>query len=100
MRARGAPGQWSSLRGRHSDRKGAAGIAAVLSQLCDSKPRPFLLRMWRFNMDKNTEHKRAKDEETLSYQEIWWTIRYFDPDLKDKSIDRVSIITFSSLFPL
>src|SRR5258708_16504952 len=100
MRARGAPGQWSSLRGRHSDRKGAAGIAAVLSQLRDSKPRPFLLRMWRFNMEKNTEHKRAKDEETLSDQEIWWTIRYLDPDLKDKLTDGGVIITFLGIFVL
>jgi hypothetical protein len=100
MRARGAPGQWSSLRGRHSDRKGAAGIAAVLSQLRDSKPRPFLLRMWRFNMEKNTEHKRAKDEETLSDQEIWWTIRYLDPDLKDKSTDGGVIIPLLAIFAI
>jgi hypothetical protein len=25
-------------------------------------------------MEKNTEHKKAKDEETLSDQEIRWTI--------------------------
>jgi hypothetical protein len=34
-------------------------------------------------MEKNTEHKRAKDDETLSDQKIWWTIRYLDLDVKD-----------------
>ena len=83
----------TSLRGRHSDRKGAAGIAAVLSQLRDSKTRPFVLGSWRFKMEKNSEHKRAKNEETLSDQEILWTIRYLDPDQKDKATDGGVIIT-------
>ena len=100
MRARGAPGQWTLLRARHSDRKGAAGIAAVLSQLRDSKPRPFVLTLWRFNMEKNTEHKKAKDEETLSDQEIWWTIRYLDPDAKDQATDGGVIITLLALFAI
>lgn len=100
MRARGTPGQWTSLRARHSDRKGAASIAAVLSQLRDSKPLPFVLTMWRFNMEKNTEHKRAKDEETLSDQEIQWTIRYLDPDVKDKATDGGVIITLLALFAI
>jgi len=56
--------------------------------------------MWRFNMEKNTEHKRAKDEETLSDQEIWWTIRYLDPDLKDKSTDGGVIITLLAIFAI
>jgi Ohr subfamily peroxiredoxin len=59
-----AAGRWTSLCSRHSDRKGTAGIAAVQSQLGDSKLRPFVLTLWRFNMEKNTEHKKAKDEET------------------------------------
>jgi hypothetical protein len=100
MHARGAPGQWTSLRARHSDRKGAAGIAAVLSQLRDSKPRPFVLTLWRSNMEKNTEHKKAKDEETLSDQEIRWTIRYLDPDVKDKATDGGVIITLLALFAI
>ena len=44
-------------------------------------------------MEKNTEHKKAKDEETLSDQEIRWTIRYLDPDIKDKAPDGGVIIT-------
>jgi hypothetical protein len=100
MHARGAPSQWTLLRARHSDRKGAAGIAAVLSQLRDSKPRPFVLTLWRFNMEKNTEHKKAKDEETLSDQEIWWTIRYLDPDAKDQATDGGVIITLLALFAI
>ena len=88
------------LRARHSDRKGAAAIAAALIQLRDSKPRPFVLTLWRFNMEKNTEHKKAKDEETVSDQEIWWTIRYLDPDLKDKATDGGVIITLLAIFAI
>jgi|GEM_PF-4747354 len=48
-------------------------------------------------MEKNTEHKKAKDEETLSDQEIRWTIRYLDPDAKDKATDGGVIITITLL---
>ena len=48
-------------------------------------------------MEKNTEHKKAKDEETLSDQEIRWTIRYLDPDVKDKATDGEVIITITLL---
>jgi hypothetical protein len=74
-------------------------MAAVLSQLRDSKRRPFVLTLWRFNMEKNTEHKKAKDEETLSDQEIWWTIRYLDPDVdvKDEGTDGGVITTITLL---
>jgi hypothetical protein len=97
---RGALGQWTSLRARHSDCKGAASIAAVLRQLRDSKPRPFVLTLWRFNMEKNTEHQKAKDEETLSDQEIRWIIRYLDPDVEDKATDGGVIITVLALFAI
>jgi len=51
-------------------------------------------------MEKNTEHKNAKDEETVSDQEIWWTIRYLDPDLKDKATDAGVIITLLAIFAI
>ena len=49
-------------------------------------------------MEKNTEHKKAKDEETPSDQEIWWTIRYLDPDVK--ATDGGVIITLLALFAI
>ena len=51
-------------------------------------------------MEKNTKHKKAKDEETVSGQEIWWTIRYLDPDLKDKATDGGVIITLLAIFAI
>ncbi len=33
-------------------------------------------------MGKHIEHKKATDEQGLSDQEIWWKIRYLDPDIK------------------
>jgi hypothetical protein len=42
-------------------------------------------------MGKNIEHKKATDEQGLSDQEIWWKIRYLDPDTKRSDI--VVIIT-------
>jgi hypothetical protein len=51
-------------------------------------------------MEKNTEHKKAGDEETLSAQEIWWTIRYLDPDLKDTATDGGVIVTLLALFAI
>jgi hypothetical protein len=51
-------------------------------------------------MEKNTDGKQAKDEETVSDQEIWWTIRYLDPDLKDKASDGGVIITLLAIFAI
>jgi hypothetical protein len=47
----------------------------------------------RFNTAENIEHKKAKDEWTLLDQEIWCTIRYLDPDVKDKASDSGVIVT-------
>jgi hypothetical protein len=89
-----------TLRARHPDHQAAPGVAAVLTQLHDSKPRPFVLASWRSNMAKNTGDKQAKDEETISDQEIWWIIRYLDPDAKDEASDRGVIITSLALFAI
>jgi len=51
-------------------------------------------------MEKNTDDKQAKDEETVSDQEIWWTIRYLDPDLKDKASDGGVIIALLAIFAI
>jgi hypothetical protein len=48
-------------------------------------------------MARNTGDKQPKDEETISEQEIWWTIRYLDPDVKDETSDRGVIITLLAL---
>jgi hypothetical protein len=40
---------------------------------------------------KHIEHKKTMDEQGLSDQEIWWNIRYLDPDIKRS--DCVVIIT-------
>ena len=42
-------------------------------------------------MEKHIEHTKAKDEQSLSDQEIGWKIRYLDPDIKRS--DSVVIIT-------
>jgi hypothetical protein len=44
-------------------------------------------------MGKHIEHKQAKDEQSLSDQEIWWKIRYLDPDIKRR--DSVSLRSFT-----
>jgi len=31
---------------------------------------------------KHIEHKKPMDEQGLSEKEIWWKIRYLDPDIK------------------
>ena len=49
-------------------------------------------------MEKNTGDKQAKDEESISSREIWWTIRYLDPDVKDEASDRAAIIPLLALF--
>ena len=33
-------------------------------------------------MGKHIEHKKPTDEQGLSEKEIWWKIRYLDPDIK------------------
>ena len=33
-------------------------------------------------MGKHIEHKKPMDEQGLSEKEIWWKIRYLDPDIK------------------
>jgi hypothetical protein len=48
-------------------------------------------------MKRDTEHKNAQDEEILSDQEIWWTIRYLDPDVKDKAANGAVIVTLLAL---
>lgn len=78
----------------------APGVAAVPAQLHDSKRRRFVLASWRFNMARNTGDKQPKDEETISEQEIWWTIRYLDPDVKDEASDRGVIITLLALLTI
>jgi len=42
-------------------------------------------------MGNNIERKKATDEQGLSDPEIWWKIRYLDPDIKRS--DSVVIIT-------
>ena len=42
-------------------------------------------------MGKNIEHKKTTDEQGLSDQEIWWKIRYLDPDINRS--DSAVIIT-------
>jgi len=51
-------------------------------------------------MAKHVEHKKAKDEESLSDQEIWWTIGYLDPDVKRKACDSGVIITVLIIFSI
>jgi hypothetical protein len=49
-------------------------------------------------MGKNIEHKKATDEQGLSDQEIWWKIRYLDPDTKRS--DSVVIITVLAILAI
>ena len=46
-----------------------------------------------FDMGKKIEHKKATDERGLSDQEIWWKIRYLDPDIKRSD----SVVTITVL---
>jgi hypothetical protein len=75
------------------DIKGRTGFAQQKTtiRLRDSKRVHFVWASWRFNMEKHIEHKKAKDEQSLSDQEIWWKIRDLDPDIKRS--DSVVIIT-------
>ena len=49
-------------------------------------------------MGKHIEHKKAKDEQRLSDREIWWKIRYLDPDIKRS--DSVLIITVLAILSI
>jgi hypothetical protein len=48
-------------------------------------------------MARNTEQKKASDQETASDQEIWLEIRYLDPDAKKDTSDIAVAITSISL---
>lgn len=49
-------------------------------------------------MGKHTEHKKTTEEQSLSDQEIWWKIRYLDPDIKRS--DNVVIITVLAIMAI
>jgi hypothetical protein len=49
-------------------------------------------------MGKHIEHKKATEEQSLSDQEIWWKIRYLDPDIKRS--DNVVIITVLAIMAI
>jgi hypothetical protein len=46
------------------------------------------------------QQKKVNDEETVSDQEIWSTIRYLDPDTKTKASDIVAIVTLTVIFSI
>jgi hypothetical protein len=49
-------------------------------------------------MEKHIEHKKAKDEQSLSDREIWWKIRYLDPDIKrSDSVVIISVLAILSI---
>jgi hypothetical protein len=47
---------------------------------------------------KHIEHKKATDEPGLSEKEVWWKIRYLDPDIKRS--DSVVIITVLAILAI
>jgi hypothetical protein len=47
---------------------------------------------------KHIEHKKATGEQRLSEKEIWWKIRYLDPDIKRS--DSVVIITVLAILAI
>ena len=49
-------------------------------------------------MEKHIEHKQATNEQSLSDEEIWWKIRYLDPDIKRS--DSVLIITVLAILSI
>ena len=49
-------------------------------------------------MGRPIEHKKATNEPGLSDQEIWWKIRYLDPDIKRS--DSVVIITVTAILAI
>jgi len=49
-------------------------------------------------MEKHIEHKKALDEKRLSDREIWWKIRYLDPDIKrSDSVDIITVLAILSI---
>jgi hypothetical protein len=49
-------------------------------------------------MEKHIEHKKAKDEQSFSDREIWWKIRYLDPDIKrSDSVVIISVLAILSI---
>jgi hypothetical protein len=48
-------------------------------------------------MAKNTEQKKASDQETISNQEIWPAIRYLDPDAEKDTTGIALVITLVGL---
>jgi hypothetical protein len=51
-------------------------------------------------VEKNTEQKKKNDEETVSDQEIWSTIRYLDRDTKTKASNIAVAITSLAIFSI
>ncbi len=49
-------------------------------------------------MGNNIERKKATDKQGLSDPEIWWKIRYLDPDIKRS--DSVVIITVLAILAI
>ena len=49
-------------------------------------------------MGKHIDHNKAKDEQSLLDQEIWWKIRHLDPDIKRG--DSVVIITVLAILSI
>jgi hypothetical protein len=47
-------------------------------------------------MARNTEQKKARDQETISDQEIWPAICYLDPDAEEDTSDIAVVITLVS----
>jgi hypothetical protein len=49
-------------------------------------------------MEKHIEHKKAKAEQSLSDREIWWMIRYLDPDIKrSDSVVAITVLAIVSI---
>jgi hypothetical protein len=44
--------------------------------------------------------KKNNDEESVSEQEIWSTIRYLDPDTKAKTSNVAATVTFIAIFSI
>jgi len=66
--------------------------------LRDSKRVHFVWASRRFNMEKHIEHQRANNEQSLSDREIWWKIRYLDPDIKrSDSVVMVAVLAILSI---
>ena len=57
-------------------------------------------RLRELNVEKNIEQNKQNDEETISDQEIWSTIRYLDPDTKIKASNIAVTSTLLAIFSL